>query len=51
MSDKKEDCLTNLIFADDVVLFSTSLEKLRETQCEFKTSPEAVGLGTHPDKT
>ena len=28
LSDKKEDCLTNLRFADDVLLFSTSLEKL-----------------------
>ena len=38
-------------FADDVLLFSTSLEKLRELLCEFKTSTEAVGLGIHPDKT
>ena len=51
LSDKKEDCLTNLRFADDVLLFSTSLEKLREMLCEFKTSTEAVGLGIHPDKT
>ena len=50
LSDK-EDCLTNLRFADDVLLFSTSLEKLREMLCEFKTSTEAVGLGIHPDKT
>ena len=47
LSDNKEDCLTNLRFADDVLLFSTSLELL----CEFKTSTEAVGLGIHPDKT
>ena len=51
LSDKKEDCLTNLRFADDVLLFSTSLEKLREMLCEFKISTEAVGLGIHPDKT
>ena len=51
LSEKKEDCLTNLRFADDVLLFSTSLEKLREMLCEFKTSTEAVGLGIHPDKT
>ena len=51
LSDKAEDCLTNLRFADDVLLFSTSLEKLREMLCEFKTSTEAVGLGIHPDKT
>ena len=51
MSDATEDCLTNLRFADDVLLFSTSLDKLREMLCEFKTSTEAVGLGIHPDKT
>ena len=28
LSDKKEDCLTNFRFADDVLLFSTSPEKL-----------------------
>ena len=51
LSDAAEDCLTNLRFADDVLLFSTSLEKLREMLCEFKTSTEAVGLGIHLDKT
>ena len=51
LSDKAEDCLTNLRFADDVLLFSTSLEKLRKMLCEFKASTEAVGLGIHPDKT
>ena len=51
LSDNTEDCLTNLRFADDVLLFSTSLEKLRDMLCEFKTSTEAEGLGIHPDKT
>ena len=51
LSDKKEDCLTNLRSKDDVLLFSTSLKKLREILCEFKISTEAVGLGIHPDKT
>ena len=51
LSDAMEDCLTNLRFADDVLLFSTSLDKLRDMLCEFKTSTEAVGLGIHPDKT
>ena len=50
LSDKIEDCLTNLRFADDV-LFSTSQERLREMLCEVKASTEAVGLGIHPDKT
>ena len=43
--------MTNLRFADDVLLFSTSLNKLRDMLCEFKISTEAVGLGIHPDKT
>ena len=43
--------MTNMRFADDVLLFSTSLEKLREMLSDFKTSTEAVGLGIHPDKT
>ena len=51
MSDATEDCLTNLRFADDVLLFSTSLNKLRDMLCEFKISTEAVGLGIHPDMT
>ena len=51
LSDKTEDCLTILRFADDVLLFSTSLERLREMLCEFKASTEVVGLGIHPDKT
>ena len=51
LSDKTEDCLTNLRFADDVLLFSTSLKKLRDMLCDFKTSTEEVGLGIHPDKT
>ena len=51
LSDATEDCLTNLRFADDVLLFSTSLNKLRDMLCEFEISTEAVGLGIHPDKT
>ena len=51
LSDKTEDSLTNLRFADDVLLFSTSLERLREMLCEFKSSTEAEGLGIHSDKT
>ena len=51
LSDKAEDCLTNLQFAHHVLLFSTSLEKLREMLCDFKRSTEAVGLGIYSDKT
>ena len=45
---QKEDCLTNLRFAGDVLLFSTSLNK--EMLCDFKRSTETVGLGIHPTK-
>ena len=49
MAQKK--CLTKLRFADDVLLFSTSLSKLREMSCEFNWSTEKVGLEIHPSKT
>ena len=51
LSDKKDDCLTNLRFADDVLLLSTSLNKLEDMLCDFKRSTESVGLGTHPSET
>ena len=51
LSDNTDDCLTNLRFADDVLPFSTSLGRLRDMLCDFKTSTEEVGLGIHPDKT
>ena len=51
LSDKKEDCLTNLRFADDVLLFSTSLNKLEEMLCDFKRSTESGGLEIHPSKS
>ena len=47
----KEGCLTNLRVADDVLLFSTSLSKLRDMLQNFKRSTEKVGLEIHPDKT
>ena len=45
------DCLTNLRFADDVMLFATSKEQIRSMMCEFKDATEKVGLRIHPDKT
>ena len=51
MSDRKEDCLTNLQFADELLMFSASLNKLEEMLCDFKQSTESVGLGMHPNKT
>ena len=46
----KKDCLTNLRFADDVLLFSTSLNKLEEMRCDLRRNTESVGLGIHPSK-
>ena len=51
LSDHDRDCLTNLRFADDVMLFATSKEQIRKMMCEFKKTTEKVGLRIHPDKT
>ena len=51
LSDHDHDCLTNLRFADDVMLFATSKEQIRKMLCEFKKATEKVGLRIHPDKT
>ena len=51
MSDHDRDCLTNLRFADDVMLFATSKEQLWNMMYEFKKATEKVGLRIHPDKT
>ena len=51
LGDQQADCLSNLRFADDVTLFSTSLEQLRSMMCDFKKSRESVGLKIHPEKT
>ena len=49
--DHDHDCLTNLRFADDVLLFATSKEQLQKMMYEFKESTEKVGLRIHPGKT
>ena len=36
LSDHDRDCLTNLRFADDVMLFATSKEQIRKMMCDFK---------------
>ena len=46
--DSETDGLTNLRFADDVLLFSTSLEQLQRMMCDFKRHTERVGLKIHP---
>ena len=51
LRDHDHDCLTNLRFADDVLLFATSKEQLRKMLCDFKKATEKVGLRLHPDKT
>ena len=52
LGDKQADCLSNLRFADDVLLFSTSLKQLKNMMMsEFKRSTESVRLKTHPEKT
>ena len=40
----------NLRFADDVLLFSKSLSKLKDMLQDFKRGTEKVGLEIHPDK-
>ena len=51
LSDRDRDCLTNLRFADDMMLFATSKEQIRKMIYEFKKATEKVGLRIHPDKT
>ena len=51
LSDHEHDCLTNLRFADDVLLFACSEEQLQKMLCEFKKSTGKVGLRIHPEET
>ena len=51
LSDQERDCLTNLRFADDVMLFATSKEQIRNMMYEFKKATEKVELRIRPDKT
>ena len=51
LSDQDHDCLTNLRFADDVMLFGTSRGQILKMMYEFKKSTEKVGLKIHPEKT
>ena len=46
LSDHDRDCLTNLRFADDVMLFATSKEQTRKMLCEFKKGTEKSGEET-----
>ena len=51
LSDQDQDCLTNLRFADDVMLFATSKRQIQAMMCEFKEATKKVGLTIHPNKT
>ena len=45
------DCLTNLRFADDVLLFATTKEQLQKMMWDFEHSTEKMGLKIHPGQT
>ena len=51
LSDYDHDCLTNLRFADDVLLFATSKDQLQKMLYDFKESTEKVEVRIHPEKT
>ena len=48
LSDQDRDCLTNLRFADDVMLFATSKGQMQNMMCEFKEATEKVGSHDSP---
>ena len=51
LNDNDYDCLMNLRFADDVMMFATSKKQIRKMLCEFKKATEKLVLRIHPDKT
>ena len=51
LGDNDHDCLTNMRFAHDVLLFASSKEQLQKMFCDFKHRTEKVGLIIHPGKT
>ena len=51
LTDNDHDCLINMRFADDVLLFESSKEQLQKKLSDFKRSAEKVGLRIHPGKT
>ena len=51
LGDNDHDCLTNMRFAEDVLLFASSKEQLQKMLYDFKRSTEKVGLSIHPGKT
>ena len=51
LGDNDHDCLTNMRFADGVLLFASSKKQLSKMLCDFKRSTEKLGLRIHPGKT
>ena len=51
LGDNDHDCLANMTFADDVLLYASSKEQLQNMFCDFKRSTEKVGLRIHAGKT
>ena len=51
LSDNDQDCLTNMRFVDDVLLFATSKEQLQKMLCEFKRSTEKSGTQDPPENS
>ena len=50
LSDQDHDCLTNLMYADDVLLFATSKKQLQKMMHQFKESIEKSGTQDPPRK-
>eukprot|EP00973_Karenia_brevis_P046646 6471381-Karenia_brevis.AAC.1 len=50
-NDNTKPILTNLRFADDVLLIAPSLHQLTHMLTDFKHTAKQVGLELHPDKT
>ena len=48
LGDYESDCLTNLRFTGDVLLFSTSLVQLQKMMCDFKQSTEMCRIENPP---
>ena len=47
----KEDFITNLLYADDVLLISRTLPQIKKMLADLSSEAEKVGLKLHPDKT
>ena len=51
LNEEPNQTLTNLRFADDVLLVGRSLHQIEKMLTELKLAAESVGLELHPDKT